>query len=264
MLTSCFRSSSRVARAPAAAAAALALGSVFATTPAAARPVLVELFTSQGCSSCPPADAVLRDLGARDDVLPLAFHVDYWDYLGWKDPFAAPQFTARQQSYARARGFNMYTPQAVIDGRSALVGSSRSGVESGVAAAKSGARTVALDFTRTGDTIHASLGTVTPEASGRASDSAREANGRIYLVSFDPQQTTAIQAGENAGRSIVYSNVVRSLRVIGQWRNAALKLEEKLLPNERGERLALIVQNDDGEVWAVASTPAPLRAARAD
>ncbi|GAC1624979.1 MAG: DUF1223 domain-containing protein [Nevskia sp.] len=219
---------------------------------AARRPVLVELFTSQGCSSCPPADAVLRDLSAQAGVLPLAFHVDYWDYLGWADPFASPAWTSRQQQYARRRGFNVYTPQLVVDGRAALVGSNRGGVDAGIASAKGEAQSVASSLVRKGDEVAITVGSIA---------GAKTAAGTVYLISFDTQQTTAIQRGENAGRSIVYSNVVRSMRSIGDWHNLELKLSAHLQPDERGERLALLVQNDGGEVWAVASTPAPQRAA---
>jgi len=219
----------------------------------AARPVLVELFTSQGCSSCPPADAVLRELGSANDVLPLAFHVDYWDYLGWADPFASPAFTARQQSYARRRGFNVYTPQAVIDGSTAVVGSSRGGVSAEIAAAKASAKTAAAEISRKGSDISITVGTVAGAGAVAAGD--------VYLVSFDESQTTAIKRGENAGRNIVYTNIVRSLRPIAEWRNLPLKLNETLRSDERGQRLALIVQSDSGEVWAVASTPPLTRAA---
>ena len=105
---------------------ALVLGGLFATSPVFAddrHPVVVELFTSQGCSSCPPADAVLHDLASRDDVLPLALHVDYWDYIGWKDQFAKPSHTNRQKAYAHVGGRNMiYTPQMVVQGQEDVVG----------------------------------------------------------------------------------------------------------------------------------------------
>jgi hypothetical protein len=104
---------------------------------AAERPVVVELFTSQGCSSCPPADALLSTLADRPDVLALAFHVDYWNRLGWTDPFSGPWATARQTAYAAQLGSDqVYTPQAVIDGRSDVVGSDREALEAAIATAR--------------------------------------------------------------------------------------------------------------------------------
>src|ERR1700756_3967300 len=105
-------------------AAALALGmTMSAQAEAPRRPLLLELFTSQGCSSCPPADDLLRELSTRDDVLPLEFHVDYWNDLGWVDPYSTAAWTRRQQDYAAAHGFEVYTPQLVVEGRADLVGS---------------------------------------------------------------------------------------------------------------------------------------------
>lgn len=213
---------------------------------AATRPVLVELFTSQGCSSCPPADAVLRELAGRSDVLALGFHVDYWDYLGWADPFASPQFTARQQGYAQRQGWQVYTPQLVIDGDSALVGSRRSAAEDGIDAARKVLRTVPAQIVRDGAALRLTVGKI----------DVSDAAGEVWLLSFDAERSTDIAKGENAGRRIIFPNVVRSLRKLGDWRNQPLDLRETLKSDERGERLALVVQDRLGQVWAVAATGA--------
>lgn len=208
------------------------------------RPVLLELFTSQGCSSCPPADAVLRELSGRRDVLALGFHVDYWDYLGWVDPFASPAFTARQHGYARQRGFQVYTPQLVVDGATALVGSRRGQAEDEIVAAAARRQTAPAAISRDGRMVKLSL--------GKASDAS--AAGEVWLISFDRELATAIRSGENAGKRIAYPNVVRSIRKLADWSNTPLQLDEMLGPDERGERLALVVQARGGRVWAVAAT----------
>src|SRR5437868_14761375 len=126
------------------------VSALLAAAPAVAgettRPIVVELFTSQGCSSCPPADALLGELARRDDVLPLAFHVDYWDRLGWKDPFSSAAATARQRTYARQLdAANVYTPQMVVDGRIDVVGSYRDQVLRAIDRARQDAATVPIE-----------------------------------------------------------------------------------------------------------------------
>ena len=210
------------------------------------RPLLLELFTSQGCSSCPPADAVLRELATRDDLLPLAFHVDYWNDLGWVDPFSSAAFTARQQAYASARGFQVYTPQLVVEGKSDVVGSSRGEISRIIAAARLEARGATSSIQRSGGDVRINIGAV----------AGITAAADVYLLSFDSSDSTSIGGGENSGRKLVYANVVRSIRKLGQWRNQPLTLNEQLRAEESGDRLALLAQDRDGTVWALASTPA--------
>ena len=211
----------------------------------AQRPLLLELFTSQGCSSCPPADALLRELAQRPDLLPLEFHVDYWNDLGWVDPYSSADFTARQQDYAAAHGFTVYTPQLVVEGRSDVIGSSRGEVEQAITAARGQTRSAPASIVRQGAQADLQIGAI-PGAT---------VAGTVYLLSFDSRDSTRIERGENAGRSLVYANVVRSLRKLGEWHNQPLSLAEPLRPEERGERLALLVQDRAGMVWALASTP---------
>ena len=211
--------------------------------PTAARPLLVELFTSQGCSSCPPADAALGELARRPDVLALAYHVDYWDGLGWKDAYSSPQATRRQHDYARASGFQVYTPQLVVDGQRAVVGSNRDATALALQAARGAATSVSAALHRAGDQLTIQLG-ATKDPQGR---------GNVYLLSYQPSGTTDIERGENAGRRITYTNLVRSIRHVGDWRGEALTIAELLHADEQQPRLAVIVQDESGKVWAVAS-----------
>ena len=153
-------------------------------------PVVVELFTSQGCSSCPPADALLAELADEDGVIALALHVDYWDYLGWQDSFASPAFTARQRAYAKkARSRTIYTPQMIVQGEDRLVGSKGDMVRARISEHRDGAPSMRLEVARDGAAIDISLEPVEPEL-GPAD---------VHVVTFDPAQEVAIEAGENAG-----------------------------------------------------------------
>ncbi len=172
--------------------------------------VVVELFTSQGCSSCPPADALLTELAQRDDVVALALHVDYWDYIGWKDSFGDPRNTARQKAYAAARGENMvYTPQMVVNGQHAIVGTKAMKLADLIALHKADMGDVDLQARRDGDElrIHAKGAVTTPV--------------QIHLVRYIPQQDVVVRKGENAGRTLGYSNIVTDWAVVGEWDGAA-------------------------------------------
>ena len=223
-------------------------GQTHADPGVAQRPLLLELFTSQGCSSCPPADAVLRELSTHDDLLPLAFHVDYWNNLGWVDPFSSAAFTARQQGYASVRGFEVYTPQLVVEGKSDVIGSNRSDVSATIASARREAKSAVSSIQRNGNKVNMSIGAAAGASVNTAAD--------VYLLSFDSNESTSIRGGENSGRRLVYVNVVRSMRKVGEWRNQPLSLAEQLQTQESGDRLALVAQDRAGTVWAVASTPA--------
>jgi hypothetical protein len=201
---------------------------------AAERPVVVELFTSQGCSSCPPANAYLNELSkGRRDVLALAFHVTYWDRLGWKDPFSFAAATDRQAVYGRRFGDGSYTPEMVVDGAASAVGSDRSQVGSAIDNAKRNGQTAAaVSVTRNGEQVSIEVG------SGSGS-------GRILLVGFDHEHTTAIGRGENGGRTLTEANVVRSIRSVGQWSGAALRLNERF---PEGEDVAVVLEAPDGRI----------------
>lgn len=172
------------------------------------RPVVVELFTSQGCSSCPPADALLHDLAQRDDVIALAMHVDYWDYIGWKDSFATPALTQRQRDYARAGGRRMvYTPQMIINGQDHVVGTRVQDVHDLIARHERQAPVMALEARREGD-----------EMTIRATP-ARDVTGplTVQLLRYRPSETVAIKRGENAGQTLNYTHVVTQIDVLREW-----------------------------------------------
>ncbi len=205
---------------------------------AADRPVVVELFTSQGCSSCPPANAYLNELArGRTDVLPLAFHVTYWDRLGWKDPFSLPEATSRQDVYGHRFGDGSYTPEIVVDGASSHVGSHRDDVGAAIDAAKRQSTTAAsLSVARRTDGLSIDVG-------------AGRGRGRLLLIGFDHDHTTPIRRGENGGRTLEEANVVRSVRSIGDWQGSPLSLREKF---PEGEDVAVILEAPDGRIVGAA------------
>jgi hypothetical protein len=204
-------------------------------------PVVVELYTSQGCSSCPPADALFRELARRDDVLPLALHVDYWDYLGWTDRFGSPAYTRRQRAYAAAAHHKtIYTPQVVVQGVEHAVGNRRDDVLELIARAGSGARPeVSLDVVRNGATLMISA------------EALRAGIGPAFvqLVRYHPEETVKILAGENAGREIVYANIVTFWRPIAQW-NGEGRLELRANVSGAEPIVVLVQQEGPGKILA--------------
>jgi hypothetical protein len=170
--------------------------------------VVVELYTSQGCSSCPPADEFMAELVSNPDVIALALHVDYWDYIGWKDIFAQAAFTDRQKAYATAIGSRtIYTPQMIINGAERVEGNNPDAVNMAVANHLSQYGTVALQLRRSGETL--TIDAVAPTGGVTAMD--------VHLVRYTPEETVEITRGENAGRTITYHNVVTDWQVLGQW-----------------------------------------------
>ncbi len=186
---------------------------------AAERPLtVVELFTSQGCSSCPPADAFLGELAGRDDVLALSFHVDYWDYIGWKDPFASADHTRGQRDYSRKLGLRyVYTPQMVIQGAAHATGSDRSAVLDRIEKNRALAR-IPVELRQGGDG-GVRLFIADAPAKGAAAEEAA-----VWLVVFDREHLTPVRRGENRGRKLRNYNVVRQLSRIATWRGRALDM----------------------------------------
>ncbi len=202
---------------------------------------VVELFTSQGCSSCPPADAVLSEMRTRGDVLTLSFNVDYWDYLGWKDTLASPAFTARQKAYAHSRGDRaVYTPQAVVNGMMHAVGSDRSGLKNAMQSTgdRLDKRAIDLDVRRDGNSMVVEAG----KARGFLT---RPKPATLWMVVFDDARSVKIERGENKGRTVTYTNVVRRIEPIGTWRGDAMTLKVPL-PADGNAKCAVILQEGDG------------------
>jgi hypothetical protein len=200
-------------------------------TASAAAPVVVELYQSQGCSSCPPANANVNAIAARPDVLALSFGVTYWDKLGWADSFAKPAYTARQWDYARHAGRpQVATPQVIVNGGKAIVGSNAGQLDREIAAAGS---------PKGGPALSADAGSVRV-AAGKGPASL------VWLVRYDPaERQVAIRAGENGGRTLPHRNVVRELVRLGEWTGAAATYK---LPAaaEQGLRTAVLVQRGLG------------------
>lgn len=195
-------------------------------------PTVVELFQSQGCSSCPPANANLNAIAGRADVLALSFSVTYWDQLGWKDTFAHPAFTARQWEYARAGGRgNVATPQMIVNGRGVLVGGRRTEVEGFIRRFGKPAG---------GPSVSAAGGRILVTG-GRA---AKPAN--VWLVRYDPRtHQVPIRAGENGGRTLPHRNIVREIYLLGKWNGEAASFAMRPA-RETGLQAAVLVQDGPG------------------
>lgn len=201
------------------AAVAMCVGAWAAPQDAHAGKAVVELFTSQGCSSCPPADRLVARLAAKGDVIALTFPVTLWDYLGWTDTLATRENTERQFAYAQTRGDSaVYTPQIMINGREDVVGNDERAVLHEIAEqkARNEAPSVPVSLSRNGSVIEVRV--------GARPDDVRQ-NATIWLGHVTPEVTVDISRGENTGRKIVYHNVVRSLRAIGMWKGERVAID---------------------------------------
>lgn len=226
--------------------AAVTLAGIVTTTPdeavaQEAPKAVIELYTSQGCSSCPPADKLLGKLAKRDDIIALTFPVDYWDYLGWKDTLASPAYSARQRAYARARGDGqVYTPQVVIDGTYHAVGSHASSIRKAVADAKEKLKNarVSLKMHAEGDTLIITA--------GAAPEGTRVKPATIWLALVKKSETVKIARGENRGRTITYHQVVRDMTPIGRWtgQKVVIKLPKNHLQNSDADGCTVLLQQD--------------------
>jgi hypothetical protein len=205
-------------------------------------PVVVELYTSQGCSSCPPADSYLGDLAKRRDILPLALHVDYWDYIGWKDKFASPSATQRQRAYVHTlRERMVYTPQMIVDGVAESVGSDRGKVESLITEARARAKLPIAFWRDEAGKDWVEVGDGPKPAGGSAT---------VYIALYDGKHETPVQRGENAGATLTEFNVVREWRPIGTWDGSRTRLPIVIDDQDEDyEACAVIVQQ--GEVGPI-------------
>jgi hypothetical protein len=219
---------------------ALLCGLVLMSLPANAdtRPVVVELFTSQSCSSCPPADALLGELARRSDVVALGYHITYWDGPGWRDPFSNKSSTDRQRAYARFFGLGqVYTPQVVVDGTREMVGSDRKEVLAAIHDARP-ETIVAVTFAA--DRRSVAIG-------------AGHGQGNVILVRFAQKRTTKVTGGENARRTLQDANGVEMLASLGSWNGSALSFAIK--PPADDEGIAVLVQAPDGQMLGAAALP---------
>ncbi len=217
-----------------------ALGLTLSAAPALADgPVVVELFTSQGCSSCPPADRLLGELAARDDVIALALHVDYWDYIGWADTFADATFTARQQGYGHAAGSTVvYTPQMVVGGVDHVVGYRPMEVADLIVAHRETPNPVTVEASaaESGWQVTA-VWTGTGTAPGMV----------VQLVTYTPMEQVEITRGENAGLSVAYYNIVQDWQVVAEWAGAA-PFEAQVVPTADMPHVVIVQSRDHGAI----------------
>jgi hypothetical protein len=229
-------------------ALALAGGTLLAPRPVLAgptHPVLVELFTSQGCSSCPPADKLAAEMAKDPKNFVVSFNVDYWDYLGWRDTLAKPEYSQRQYDYAKARGDGaVYTPQMVINGSTHVVGNNPKDVQRHITLAGKKPAIVLLKLDVTGDDISVDIS---------AQDYRGEAT--LWLMAVEPRVVQKIERGENAGGSITYVNVVRNLVPAAKWMGEAYHgswIRSAVIPHDCKMCIAVLQQNNVGPVLGLA------------
>lgn len=199
------------------------------------RPVLVELFTAQGCEGCPQADLMLGELAKKKGVTALTFSVDIWDYTGWVDTFAMPEFTARQKAYVqRLKLREVYTPEIVVDGAAEAAGNEREAVDTLLTkAARAKVRPVAVALAKDEDRV--SIG------SGRTDGPAD-----VWLIRYAPKPPPVkVRAGDNRGKSVIATNVVRELVKLGAWRGRALRFDLPD-PTTEGLKTMVVVQKSRG------------------
>ncbi len=208
-----------------------------ASTAVATGPIVVELFQSQGCSSCPPANAALNEIAGQNNIIALNFAVTYWDRLGWKDIFADPAYTQRQYDYASAlHGDNVYTPQVILNGRLAIVGNRPGELRQATqkTAPVSGGPSIM------GTERQVTIGGGKASIQGKAS---------VWLVRYDPRvQNVAIKTGENGGRTLPHKNIVRQLTKLGSWNGNEVRFNLQPSPSTLWKSVILVQKNEAGPI----------------
>ncbi len=204
----------------------------------AKHPVVLELFTSQGCSSCPPADALLGQLARQPDILALAWHVDYWNHLGWRDPFATRTATERQQAYAAKLGGGVFTPALVVNGGRVVIGSQHDAVNAAIAAAATLPVAVKLAVADGGLSVETSA-------------AAQEV--RVQRIVYDPEHVTGVDAGENDGTRLHEYRIVREVETLGSLDGAAGRFSTRLAADGQGQ--VILVQSVDLRILGAADLP---------
>ncbi len=210
---------------------------------APSHPTLIELFTSQGCSSCPPADKIAAELATDPNIFVASFNVDYWDYLGWRDTLAKPEYSQRQYDYAKSRGDgSVYTPQMVINGATHAVGSNLRDVKSRLSEAAAPSVTMALRVTDKDIKIEI------PKTS-------YEGEATLWLMAIEPEVKQKIERGENAGKDVIYVNVVRNLVPATMWKGEAYQgswMRSAVMPHTCKCIIAVLQKDKVGPILGLA------------
>ena len=220
------------------------LGLTALLQPALADPprAVVELFTSQGCSSCPPADALLVEYARQPDIIALSLPVNYWDYLGWKDTLAHVAFTERQKAYAHSRkDRQVFTPQMIVNGKKSCIGSDRAQVEKAIQITSKGRKALPVNVTLDEQNGRVTIAVEeTPDTTQRAAE--------LWVLPVLKEQTVPIERGENRGKTITYANVVRGLTRVGEWLGGSARFEVPLETARRGgDAYVVLLQSTDAE-----------------
>ena len=219
-----------------------ALGFAALLQPALADPprAVVELFTSQGCSSCPPADELLVEYSRQPDIVAISLPVNYWDYLGWKDTLAHVAFTERQKAYAHSRkDRQVFTPQMIVNGKKSCIGSDRAQIENAIQYTSKGRKTLPVNIA-----LSEQNGSVTITVEETPDTAQREAE--VWVLPVLKSQTVPIERGENRGKTITYANVVRGLNRVGEWRGGSARFEVPLeTARKGGDAYVVLLQSTD-------------------